>query len=90
MTMKLVNQRRNNNIYTDGNNSYKIFNEGYSKDKVFMEAFISSKIEELNLNIPVIEEITTIDGKWAFKFQNIYGKSMYDLIQEHPENIEHY
>ena len=44
MTMKLVNQRRNNNIYTDGNNSYKIFNEGYPKDKVFMEAFISSKI----------------------------------------------
>lgn len=90
MTMKLVNQRRNNNIFTDGDNSYKIFNEGYSKDKVFMEAFISSKIENLGLSIPVIEEVTTIDGKWAFKFQNIYGQSMYDLMQEHPENIDKY
>lgn len=90
MTMKLVNQRRNNNVFTDGNKSYKIFNEGYSKDKVFMEAFISSKIEELGLSIPVIEEVTTIDGKWAFKFQNIYGQSMYDLMKEHPENIEQY
>lgn len=90
MTMQLINQRRNNNIYTDGKYSYKIFNEGYLKDNVFMEAFISSKIETLGLRIPVIEEVTTIDGKWAFKFQNIYGQSLYDLIQEHPENMDQY
>lgn len=90
MTIKLINERRNNNIFTDEKNAYKIFNEGYSKDKVFMEAFISSKIETLNLEIPVIEEITSIDGKWAFKFQNIYGQSMYEMMQKYPDNIEHY
>lgn len=90
MNMKLINQRRNNTIYTDGDNAYKIFNEGYSKDDVFMEAFISSKIEKLGLNIPIIEEITSIEGKWAFKFPHIPGQSLYDIMIADSENIEKY
>ena len=29
MNLELVNERRNNSIYTDGNNTYKIFNKNY-------------------------------------------------------------
>lgn len=90
MNLKLINQRRNNTIYTDGKDAYKIFNEGYAKDQVFIEAFITSKVETLGLNVPEIKEITSINGKWAFKSPLINGQSLYDMIQTNPENIDNY
>ena len=40
MNLELVNERRNNSIYTDGNNTYKIFNKNYKKTDGFRFGFV--------------------------------------------------
>lgn len=90
MRFDLINERRNNKIFTDGEYAYKVFNEGYSKNQVFSEASITAMIEEMDINVPSICEITTIDNKWAFKFPLIKGQSLYDAIQSDPDNIDKY
>lgn len=90
MNLKLINTRRNNKIYLDGDNAYKIFNNDYLKNNVFLEAYITSKVESIGLNIPSIKEITIIDGKWAFKSPLIKGQTLFDMIQTDNDNIEEY
>lgn len=90
MNLKLINKRRNNQIYADENTAYKIFNPGYSKNDVFLEAFITSKVESIGLDVPAINEVTTIEGKWAFKSELIEGKSLFDMMSSDPDNIEKY
>ena len=53
-----------------------------------MEAFISTKVEALNIKVPSILEIKQIDDHWAFKFPNIKGSSLYDLLLSDTDNIE--
>lgn len=88
MKLKLINERRNNKIFTDGSNAYKIFNEGYSKNDVFMEAHITARVESIGLNVPSIQEVSLIDGQWAFKTPFIEGETLYDIIQSDEENID--
>ena len=54
MDLTLINERRNNSIYTDGKKTYKIFNKGYKKNDLFLEAFITSiayKNEQLKIEM---------------------------------------
>lgn len=90
MNLELITTRNNNKIYKNNDCLVKIFNKGYSKQDVFNEALITSKVEELGLNVPSIKEVYTIDGCWAFDMDLIGGKCMADLIDEEPENSEKY
>ncbi len=90
MNMKLINKRRNNGIYVDDKDTYKIFNKGYSKNDVFMEAFITAKLESLGIKVPVIAEVSTINGQWAFKYATNYGQSLYDIMMSDPDNMDKY
>ena len=76
----VINTRRNNRIIKHNDAVYKVFNEGYSKEDVFAEAFFTSKIEGLKVGAPSIEQVTTINGQWAFMYPDIYGESLYTLI----------
>lgn len=90
MNLKLVTERRNNKIFTDGNSAYKIFNKGYSKNDVFLEAHITSRVESLGLKLPAIQEVTLIDGQWAFKSDFVEGETLYDIMQADKDNTEKY
>lgn len=90
MSLKLITTRNNNKIYHDENSFIKIFNKDYSKQDVFNEALITSKVEVLDLNVPIINEVLMIDGCWAIKMDSIRGKCMADLMKKEPENIDKY
>lgn len=91
MDLKLISERRNNKIFSDGNgNDYKIFNNGYSKNDVFLEASINARIESIGLNIPSVKEVTVIDDQWAFKLDHIEGQSLYKIMMNDTEHIEEY
>lgn len=90
MTMQLINKRRNNGIYRDGKDTYKIFNQGYSKIDVFMEAYMTSRIEELGLHVPSIKEVISIDEKWAYKFDTMEGETLYEMMQSNPDKLDEY
>lgn len=90
MNLELINTRRNNKIYSDGINTYKIFNKGYDKRLVFLEAFITTEVEAAGVKVPPILEVTCQNDQWTFQSEPIEWKSLFTMMQEHPENIDTY
>lgn len=91
--MKLENivaKRVNKTIYRDGDKVVKVFDNDYSKADILNEALNQARIEETNLNIPKLLEVTTIDGKWAIVSQFIEGKTLAELMEENPDKIDEY
>lgn len=91
--MKLDNvvaKRTNKTIYRDGDKCIKVFDEHYSKADVLNEALNQARIEETDLNIPKILEVTMIDGKWAIVCEFIEGKTLAQLMDENPEKKDEY
>ena len=55
-----------------------------------MESFITTYIENLGIKVATIEEVTQIDGQWAFKGKRHPGKTLFELINENPEKTAAY
>lgn len=86
----IIAERPDKTIYRDGDVAIKLFGENYSKADVLNEALNQSRVEECDLNVPKIHEVTKIDGKWAIIYDFIEGKTLTDLITENPEKINEY
>lgn len=86
----VVAVRRDKTIYRDGNHCIKLFNENFSKADVLNEALNHARIEETGLNVPRLLEVTRIDGRWAIVLDYIPGKTLEQLMQEHPEKQAEY
>lgn len=82
--------RANKKIYRDGDKLVKLFDESYSKSSILNEAINQARVEETGLNIPKITEVKVIDGKWAIVMDYIEGKTLEQLMQEHPEKTDEY
>lgn len=90
MNLQLLNERRNNKIYSDGECTYKIFNKDYKKVDVFIESFITSMIETTNINVPPIEEVSTMNDQWYFKTPLIKGNTLFSMMESDPEHTDEY
>ncbi len=91
--MKLDNviaERQHKKIYRDGNLVAKVFDESFPKSDILNEALNQARVEETGLNIPKIEEVTKIDGKWAIISDYIEGKTLKELMDENPDKIDEY
>ncbi len=91
--MKLDNiiaVRTGKTVYRDGDSCVKVFDSGYSKADVLNEALNQARVEETGLSIPKIKEVTMIEGKWAIVSDYIAGKTLAQLMEEHPEQKEAY
>ena len=91
--MNLNNVIYNNDgktIYRDGDLCYKVFDAHYSKADVLNEALNQARVEETGLNTPRLQEVLTVDGKWAIAYTYIEGTSLDKLMKEHPEKIDEY
>ena len=87
---KVIAVRNRKTVYRDGDNCVKVFNTDFTKAAVLNEALNQARIEETGLNIPEIQEITRIDGKWAIVSRYINGKTMAQLMEENPEKRKEY
>lgn len=87
---RIIAVRNNKTIYRDGERVLKVFDEKYSKADVLNEALNQARVEETGLNIPKILEVTMLDGKWTIVSEYIKGKSLADLMKEHPEKKAEY
>ncbi len=91
--MKLDNvlsQRKNKTIYKDGNLAVKVFDETFPKSDILNEALNQARVEETGLNIPKVEEVKKVDGKWAIVSTYIEGKTLASLMQENPDKMDEY
>lgn len=86
----VIAKRPSKTVYRDGDLCIKVFNEEYSKADVLNEALNQARIEETALNIPKIHEVTKVDGKWAIVYDYIEGKTLQQMMEEHPEKKEEY
>jgi len=86
----IISKRVNKAIYRDGDKCIKLFEKGFSKADVLNEALNQARLEETDLNIPQIFEVTTIDGYWAIVYEFIEGKTLAEIINENPERTHEY
>ena len=87
---QIIAKSQKKTLYRDGNLCIKVFNEDYSKADVLNEALNQARVEETGLNMPKIHEVVKIDGKWAIVSDFIEGKTLAELMVEHPEKMEEY
>ena len=86
----IIAQRPNKVVYRDGNKAIKVFNADFSKADILNEALNQARIEETGLNIPKILGVTMVDGQWAIITEYIEGKTLAQLMEEHPEKKDEY
>lgn len=87
---RIIAVRNNKTIYRDGDLCMKVFGEDFSKADILNEALNQARVEETGLNIPKIQEVTMIDGKWAIVSDYIKGKTLRQLMDENPDKKDEY
>lgn len=87
---RVIAVRNTKTVYRDGDLCIKVFNKEYSKADVLNEALNQARVEETGLKIPKIEEVLTIDGKWAIVSKYIKGKTLQQLMDENPDKKDEY
>lgn len=87
---KVLAERKEKIIYKDGDNTIKVFSEKYPKSDILNEALNHARVEETGLPIPEIRAVSVVDGKWAITLEYIEGKTLRQLMEEEPENIDKY
>ena len=86
----ILAERKNKVIYKDGDKTIKVFDESFPKSDILNEALNQARVEETGLNIPSLQEVTKIDGKWAIISDYIEGKTLAQLMEENPEKTDEY
>ena len=87
---KVIAVRVNKTVYRDGDMAIKVFNGDYSKADVLNEALNHARAEETALHVPNLREVTKVDGKWAIVSDYIEGKTLAQLMADHPEKKGEY
>ena len=86
--MKLDNviaKRDTKTVYRDGDKVIKLFGETFSKADILNEALNQSRVEDTNLKVPKILEVTKIDGKWAIIMEYVEGETLDALMKANPD-----
>ena len=87
---ELIASRPAKKIYRDGDLCIKVFDESFSKADVLNEALNQARVEETGLNIPRIQEVLKIDGKWAIVRDYVEGVTLQELMDENPKKLNQY
>lgn len=89
-TDKVIAVRNTKTVYRDSDKVIKVFDEHYSKADILNEALNQARVEETGLNIPKLEEVTKVNGRWAIVMDYIKGKTLAQLMAENPDKIDEY
>lgn len=87
---KVIAVRTNKTVYRDGDLAIKVFDSDYSKADVLNEALNQARVEETELNVPRLQEVAMLDGKWAIFSEFIAGKTLDRLMEENPDKRDEY
>ena len=87
---KLILKRPYKEVYKSAEGIIKVFETTHPKSAVFNEALNTVRVEETGLNIPKINAVSIIDGKWAITLDYIEGKTLQQLMDENPDKIDEY
>lgn len=77
-------------IYRKDDLCVKQFDESYSKADILNEALNQSRVEQTGLRIPPVLEVSMTSGKGSITTAFIEGKTLAQLMEEHPEKRDEY
>lgn len=86
----IVAERLGKQIFRDGDKLVKLFDRGYSKADILNEALNQARVEETDLNIPKIQAVSTVDGKWSITMDYIEGTTLEQLMEQNPGKTDEY
>ena len=86
----VVAKRAEKTVYRDGDMAIKLFEKSFSKANVLNEAPTQARVEQTGRNIPKINEVCKIDGKWAIVSDFIEGETLASLMEKNPGKEDEY
>lgn len=88
---RVIAVRNNKTVYRDADRCIKVFHQGFSKADILNEALNLARIEETGLPVPKLLGVNmTEKGEWAIIYEYIRGKTLSQLMEEHPEKKDEY
>ena len=87
---KVIFERPHKKVYSDGVKVYKVFDETFSQSNVFNEALNQIRVQETGLPVPKVLEVVQRDGKWTIVMEYVKGKTLEELMAEHPDKADEY
>jgi aminoglycoside phosphotransferase len=87
---KCISEKSTKSVYLDGDKVMKVFAPDYSKTDVLYEALNTARVEDTGLDIPKIISVSVEDKKWVITSEYAQGKTLAELLKEHPENADKY
>lgn len=87
---KIIANRSTKTVYRDDGRTIKLFVEDYSKSDILNEAVNQARVEETNLKVPKLLEVTKIENRWALISEHIEGTPLDKLMQANPEKEDEY
>lgn len=77
-------------VYKDGDTIVKVFTKEHGKANVFNEALCHARVEETGLRVPELLGVEKLDDQWALKIKYVEGRTLQELMDENPDNLEEY
>lgn len=77
-------------VYRCEDKAVKLFKVDRPKTQALYEALTHARVEATGLPVPIIHEVSVIDGRWAITMDLIEGKTLAEIIEENPQNLEKY
>mgnify|MGYP002732711167 CR=1 FL=1 len=87
---KVIAVRTEKTVYRDGDKAVKVFAPDYDKADILNEALNTARVEKTGLNIPAVQEVCKLEGKWAIVTDYIEGKTLQQLMDESPDKFDEY
>lgn len=90
-TDKILATRTHKIVYKVGDTAVKVFDRNYPKADVLNEALNQARVEETGLPIPKVLGVNvTEDGNWSIVSEYVSGKTLQQIMEEDPKNLEKY
>lgn len=81
-------------VYESDGLAIRVYNDEKYKEKCLYAALTHARVETSlvlsTIKMPIIHEVSLIDGKWAISMDWIQGKTLGQMIDENPEKAEIY
>ena len=91
MAEKLILEEKSYKVvYREGNIIVKEFTASHPKSDVFNEAYIHACVEDAGVPVPKLLGVNPVNGGWAISMEYVAGKTLWELMQEHPERTDEY
>lgn len=86
----IIEEKSYKTVYREGHRIVKAFTASHPKSGVFNEAFIHACVEDAGVPVPKLLGVFPEEGGWAIAQEYIEGKTLEQLMQEHPEKTAEY